>query len=567
MKKLPIGIEDFQELITKDYYYTDKTGLIKEILEKGLKVLLYTRPRRFGKTLNMSMFKSFFEIGTDPKLFEDLAISKEKELCEKYLGKYPVIFISLKSIDCNSYEEALDAFSTLISKEARRIKDLIDITKFNSWYQDLFNKLLGDKKNIETIRSSLATMSELLERYYKTKVIILIDEYDVPLDKAQQHGYYNEMITLIRAFLGSALKTNSSLEFAVLTGCMRISKESIFTGLNNFEMNGISDTLYSSYFGLTEQEVDLILDYYDLSESHTEAKEWYDGYLFGDSYVYCPWSIIKYVKSKTIDKSADPEDYWVNSSGNEIITSFLKQYGDFVSEDFEQLLAGKSLKKQILETLTYGDVMASPDNIWSLLYMTGYLTKDNTNYNVPVDRRNFFVKIPNKEVTDVFITSSNRWMNESISYNDKEQFFTALWSGDTKALTRIISDLLFNTISYFDYAEKFYHAFLAGLLVNKRYKVDSNYETGLGRSDIVIKDSRNRKAAILELKFTKDEKKIMESCNKALDQIKEKRYVDAVRNEGYREILEYGATFYKKECIVIARNISLQSSISSETVS
>lgn len=567
MKKLPIGIEDFQELITKDYYYTDKTGLIKEILEKGLKVLLYTRPRRFGKTLNMSMFKSFFEIGTDPKLFEDLAISKEKELCEKYLGKYPVIFISLKSIDCNSYEEALDAFSTLISKEARRIKDLIDITKFNSWDQDLFNKLLGDKKNIETIRSSLATMSELLERYYKTKVIILIDEYDVPLDKAQQHGYYNEMITLIRAFLGSALKTNSSLEFAVLTGCMRISKESIFTGLNNFEMNGISDTLYSSYFGLTEQEVDLILDYYDLSESHTEAKEWYDGYLFGDSYVYCPWSIIKYVKSKTIDKSADPEDYWVNSSGNEIITSFLKQYGDFVSEDFEQLLAGKSLKKQILETLTYGDVMASPDNIWSLLYMTGYLTKDNTNYNVPVDRRNFFVKIPNKEVTDVFITSSNRWMNESISYNDKEQFFTALWSGDTKALTRIISDLLFNTISYFDYAEKFYHAFLAGLLVNKRYKVDSNYETGLGRSDIVIKDSRNRKAAILELKFTKDEKKIMESCNKALDQIKEKRYVDAVRNEGYREILEYGATFYKKECIVIARNISLQSSISSETVS
>lgn len=554
MKKLPIGIEDFRELITKDYYYTDKTGLIKEIIEKGLKVLLYTRPRRFGKTLNMSMLKNFFEIGADSHLFNGLAISKEKELCEQYLGKYPVIFISLKSIDCNSYEEALDAFSTIISKEARRIKDLIDITKFNSWDRKLFDNLLDDKKNIETIRSSLAVMSELLERYHKTKVIVLIDEYDVPLDKAQQHGYYNEMIILMRAFLGSALKTNSSLEFAVLTGCMRISKESIFTGLNNFEMSGISDTLYSSYFGMTDQEIDLMLKYYGLAKFHTEAKEWYDGYLFGNSYVYCPWSIIKYVKSKTIDESAEPEDYWVNSSGNEIIIEFLKQYGDFVSDDFEQLLAGKSLKKQILETLTYCDVMASPDNIWSMLYMTGYLTKDNTNYNVPVDRRNFFVKIPNKEVTDVFIMSSNRWMNESISYNDKEQFFTALWSYDTKALTRIISDLLFNTISYFDYAEKFYHAFLAGLLVNKRYKVDSNYETGLGRSDIVIKDSRNRKAAILELKFTKNENEIMKLCNEALDQIKKNRYTDAVRNEGYREILEYGVTFYKKGCIVIARS-------------
>lgn len=554
MKKLPIGIEDFQELITKDYYYTDKTGLIKEIIEKGLKVLLYTRPRRFGKTLNMSMLKNFFEIGADSHLFSGLAISKEKELCEQYLGKYPVIFISLKSIDCNSYEEALDAFSTIISKEARRIKDLIDITKFNPWDRRLFNKLLDDKKNIETIRSSLAVMSELLERYHKTKVIVLIDEYDVPLDKAQQHGYYNEMITLMRAFLGSALKTNSSLEFAVLTGCMRISKESIFTGLNNFEMSGISDTLYSSYFGMTDQEIDLMLKYYGLAKFHTEAKEWYDGYLFGNSYVYCPWSIIKYVKSKTIDESAEPEDYWVNSSGNEIIIEFLKQYGNFVSDDFEQLLAGKSLKKQILETLTYCDVMASPDNIWSMLYMTGYLTKDNTNYNVPVDRRNFFVKIPNKEVTDVFIMSSNRWMNESISYNDKEQFFTALWNYDTKALTKIISDLLFNTISYFDYAEKFYHAFLAGLLVNKKYKVDSNYETGLGRSDIVIKDSRNRKAAILELKFSKDENKIMELCNEALEQIKTRRYVDVVRNEGYREILEYGVTFYKKGCVVIARS-------------
>ena len=554
MKRLPIGIEDFRELIIKDYYYTDKTGLIKEIIEKGLKVLLYTRPRRFGKTLNMSMLKNFFEIGADSHLFSGLAISKEKELCEQYLGKYPVIFISLKSIDCNSYEEALDAFSTIISKEARRIKDLIDITKFNPWDRRLFNKLLDDKKNIETIRSSLAVMSELLERYHKTKVIVLIDEYDVPLDKAQQHGYYNEMITLMRAFLGSALKTNSSLEFAVLTGCMRISKESIFTGLNNFEMSGISDTLYSSYFGMTDQEIDLMLKYYGLAKFHTEAKEWYDGYLFGNSYVYCPWSIIKYVKSKTIDESAEPEDYWVNSSGNEIIIEFLKQYGNFVSDDFEQLLAGKSLKKQILETLTYCDVMASPDNIWSMLYMTGYLTKDNTNYNVPVDRRNFFVKIPNKEVTDVFIMSSNRWMNESISYNDKEQFFTALWSYDTKALTRIISDLLFNTISYFDYAEKFYHAFLAGLLVNKRYKVDSNYETGLGRSDIVIKDSRNRKAAILELKFTKNENEIMKLCNEALDQIKKNRYTDAVRNEGYREILEYCVTFYKKGCIVIARS-------------
>ena len=358
MKRLPIGIEDFRELIIKDYYYTDKTGLIKEIIEKGLKVLLYTRPRRFGKTLNMSMLKNFFEIGADSHLFSGLAISKEKELCEQYLGKYPVIFISLKSIDCNSYEEALDAFSTIISKEARRIKDLIDITKFNPWDRRLFNKLLDDKKNIETIRSSLAVMSELLERYHKTKVIVLIDEYDVPLDKAQQHGYYNEMITLMRAFLGSALKTNSSLEFAVLTGCMRISKESIFTGLNNFEMSGISDTLYSSYFGMTDQEIDLMLKYYGLAKFHTEAKEWYDGYLFGNSYVYCPWSIIKYVKSKTIDESAEPEDYWVNSSGNEIIIEFLKQYGNFVSDDFEQLLAGKSLKKQILETLTYCDVMA-----------------------------------------------------------------------------------------------------------------------------------------------------------------------------------------------------------------
>lgn len=550
MKSLPVGIDDFEKVRSGNYYYVDKTGLIRDIINQKAEVTLFTRPRRFGKTLNMSMLKNFFEIGTDPALFDGLAISEEKELCEKYLGRFPVISISLKDVGGNSYEEACGRLVSVINEEARRIRRLIKEEALTADEKGLYEDLLDKNMGMQTLGSSLSVMAELLNKCCGRKVIILIDEYDVPLDKANQQGYYNQMITLIGAILGDSLKTNANLDFAVLTGCMRISKESIFTGLNNFDVRTISDTKYDEYFGLTDAEVKTMLQCYGLEAYYPEVKQWYDGYLFGNNLVYCPWSIIKYVNYKKDDPAMEPVDYWANSSGNAVIGEFLSKYGDSVSEDFEKLLNGESLFREITENLTYGEIMTSKQNIWSLLYMSGYLTKDRTDRGIPVSRKNFFVKIPNMEVRDVFAESAKRWMLNSLACSNRNQLFDALWNKDSALLTMKIGDLLFNTISYHDYAESFYHAFLVGLLSNDIYKVESNYENGLGRSDIVVKDSRQRRAVIIEVKVSETGNDLEVLCDVALKQIKTKRYSEKIKADGYRKVVEYGITFYKKDCLV-----------------
>ena len=551
MKKLPVGIENFKELIENQYYYIDKTELVKDILTSGAKVTLFTRPRRFGKTLNMSMLKTFFEVGTDAELFRNLKITENEEICKQYLGKYPVIFISLKSVDGPSYKEALLQLAEVITTECLRFRYLLDSDCLLEFDKNRFLKLLSCDGTEETVLLySLKWMTALLEMHYKKKVIVLIDEYDVPLDKAYQYGYYDKMTGILRGMFGNVLKTNSSLELAILTGCLCISKESIFTGLNNFDVKTISDSRFDEYFGITEEEVKILLQDYQLTEYFSEAKEWYDGYLFGKKFVYCPWSVINYVHDKMDDLDAPPLDYWANCSSNSIIMEFLNKTEFDVSEKFELLLNGESILEEIRENLTYDEVMDSETNIWSLLYSSGYLTRDTSKTNSFVTRKRFFLKIPNQEIMDVFRDNVKRWTMNTIHNSNRKEFFKALWSGDTDHVSSILSDLLFTTISYHDYAESFYHAMVVGLLSNAGYGVESNYENGLGRSDIVLKDKKNRRAIVMEIKISNDEKDLPKDCLRALSQIEEKRYGDKIQSDGYRDVLAYGISFYKKECMV-----------------
>lgn len=402
MRKLPVGIDDFRKIRENDYYYVDKTDLIRDIIDNGSEVTLFTRPRRFGKTLNMSMLKTFFEIGTDPALFEDLKISKEKDLCEKHLGKYPVIFMSLKEVSGLNYEEAVSKLRDLMAEIIGKYEFMLYDHKLSTFQRQRLEKmLLGDWNGIN-LSLSLKILSDILLQYYGRRVIILIDEYDVPLDKAYQCGYYEEMVSFIRSLFGAALKSNSSLAFAVLTGCLRISKESIFTGLNNFDVRTISDVQFDECFGLTDTEVQQMMDDYQLSAYYMEAKEWYDGYVFGRKYVYCPWSMINYVNAKIVDHTSEPFDYWINSSSNSIIREFLSKREYDVSEKFERLLQGEAILEELSENLTYDEVMDSESNIWSLLYASGYLTKDLSRDSSLAGRKKCFLKIPNREIEDVW---------------------------------------------------------------------------------------------------------------------------------------------------------------------
>ena len=557
-RKLPIGIDGFEKIRTNDFYYADKTLFIKELLQNWGEVNLFTRPRRFGKTLNMSMLKCFFEIGGDPALFEGLKIAQEKELCEKYMGKFPVISISLKSVDGLSYEAAVTALRRAIGNEACRFGFLTESERLGQNDKELYMGLTAvkDGQYLMTdgvLTDSLKTLSLLLEKHYGQKAILLIDEYDVPLDKAFQAGYYDEMVSLIRNLLGNALKTNDSLYFAVLTGCLRISKESIFTGLNNPKVHTISDVRYDEYFGFTNADVDELLEFYGLSAYKDTIKDWYDGYRFGDTDVYCPWDVINYCDELLADPSAEPENYWANTSGNDLIRRLLKKANQSTRNDVEQLINGGTIIKPIRQELTYREVEDSIDNIWSVLYSTGYLTCRRR-----VPGKKMELVLPNWEVRELFIELVKDWFEETTQADSGRisRFCEAFPSGDTDTIQKMLGDYLWDSISVRDTAvrrnmkENFYHGMLLGLLQNQdSWLVKSNAETGEGYSDISIQ-TPDRVGIVIELKYA-DDGNLEKACAEALGQIEEKKYAESLKRWGTKKILKYGIAFYEKECMVV----------------
>lgn len=575
-KKLPVGIENFEEFSLENFYYVDKTMFISELLQNWGKVNLFTRPRRFGKSLNMSMLKCFFEVGNDPKLFEGLKIMQEKEICETYMGKFPVISISLKNVDGLSFETAAAALCRIIGNEALRFWFLSESDQLTQDDKELYNGLTAIKDGSflmteDILADSLKTLSRLLSKHYKQKVILLIDEYDVPLDKAFQAGYYDEMVSLIRSMLGNALKTNESLYFAVLSGCLRISKESIFTGLNNLKVHTISDVRYDEYFGFTGKEVDEILTFYGLSSYKDVVREWYDGYRFGNVDVYCPWDVINYCDQLLADPDAEPENYWANTSGNDLVRRLLKRADQTTRGEVERLINGETITRVIRQELTYRDVEDSVDNIWSVLYSTGYLTQRNR-----LPGRQVKLSLPNREVKDLFIDLVKDWFQETtLADSDRiNRFCAAFPAGDASAIQDMLRDYLWGSISVRDTAVRtnmkenlhsvkatskspkkqdsrvcFYHGLLLGLLRSQgNWLIQSNAETGEGYSDISV-CTRERTGIVIELKYAHDGN-LEAACAEALKQIRERKYAEGLKLRGMKNIIRYGIAFYEKECMV-----------------
>lgn len=557
--KLPVGIENFEEIRKFGFYYMDKTKLIEQLVETGGKVTLFTRPRRFGKTLNMSMLRAFFETGADTTLFDGLYIAGNKEICEQYMGKYPVIFLSLKSVEGLSYEDARYRITELAGREAQRFSFLSESDKLSDnekeQYQAivaLHNGKYSMDENILT--SSIYILSHLLHRHYGQKTVILIDEYDVPLDKAFQNGYYREMVSLIRGLFGMALKTNDSLQFAVLTGCLRISKESIFTGFNNFEVLSVLNVPYDESFGFTDNEVEKLLDDYTFSDHYPEVKEWYDGYHFGNTDIYCPWDVIRYCKSLCADPNAMPEDFWSNSSGNAIVRRFIDKADVQTKNEIERLIAGECIEKEISLELTYDELDKSIENLWSVLFTTGYLTHQGR-----TESGKYRLTIPNREIKNLFIKKIREWFSD-VSRNDGkklEEFSNAFLEKNPEKIEQIFGDYLWNTISIRDTAvakekkENFYHGILLGLLgYTATWLTKSNAESGTGYSDILVEVPDNRTGIVIELKYAENGD-MDAACAKALEQIEEKDYVDRLRQDGMRNFIKYGIACFKKDCKVV----------------
>ena len=564
LKRLPVGMDDFKEIRKSEFYYIDKTKLIEQVLENWSKVNLFTRPRRFGKTLNMSMLKCFFEIGTDTTFFDGLYISKNQALCEEYMGKYPVVLLSLKSVEGLTFEEARASLCELIAGEVRRFKfleksDRLDDDEKNAYHdlifiQNLKEAILGTK-----LKFSLKKISELLYKHYGQKAIILIDEYDVPLDKAFQHGYYREMVTLIRGLFGEAFKTNDFLQFAVLTGCLRISKESIFTGLNNFKVYAANDLRYDEAFGFTNEEVKQLLADYYLEEHFAEVKEWYDGYHFGNADIYCPWDVINYVDDLVFDPQARPKSYWINSSGNELVKRFIDKADTTTRDEIEELIAGHAVKKRIRMDLTYDEVDNTIDNVWSVLFTTGYLTREGREMDGI-----YRLIIPNKEVREVFVLQISEWFNRVVA-NDRastEKINRGFLEGKTEDIQQELTHFLGESISVLDTKarneekEIFYHGILIGILKNNaNWAVRSNRESGDGYADILIKPKNPDTGIVIELKYARSFKELDQACERALEQIKDRRYDEALREDGRNEVLAYGIAFWKKRCKVVVDKI------------
>lgn len=559
-KKLPIGIDNFEKIRTNDFYYVDKTLFIKELLENWGEVNLFTRPRRFGKTLNMSMLKSFFDIGSDLTLFEGLQIAQETELCEKYQGNFPVISISLKSVDGLQYDSAVAALRRIIGNEASRFDFLGESKKLNQNEKELYRGLTAVTDGTylmadDILTDSLKTLSQLLEKHYGQKVILLIDEYDVPLDKAFQGKYYEEMVSLIRNLLSNALKTNDSLYFAVLTGCLRISKESIFTGLNNLKVHTISDVRYDEYFGFTETDVEELLTFYELSSYKDTIREWYDGYRFGNTDVYCPWDVMNYCDELLAAPGTLPQNYWANTSGNDLIRRMLRNASLTTKRETEEMLNGGQITKRIKQELTYREIDDSVENVWSVLYSTGYLTGMHVEQE---DADVFRLWIPNGEIRKLFYSLVEDWFRETTrsDTNRISRFCAALPAGDADTIQEMLGDYLWDSISVRDTAvrrnrkENFYHGMLLGLLQSRdSWLVQSNAETGEGYSDISIQ-TPERLGIVIEVKYAGDGN-LEKACQEALEQIEEKKYAEGLKRRGMRQIIRYGIAFHEKECMVV----------------
>lgn len=568
--KLPVGIDDFRKLRESHFYYVDKTRLIEQLLLNWSEVTLFTRPRRFGKTLNMSMLKSFFDIGTDKALFDGLYISGNKELCDEYMGKYPVIFLSLKGVEGLTYEEAFEAFVRIMGKEVNRVSFLADSDKLTQIEREQYKgftimkngRLAFDK---EKLISSLQLLSQLLYKHYGKKAVILIDEYDVPLDKAFQNGYYNEMVSLIRGLFGQALKTNEFLQFAVLTGCLRISKESIFTGLNNFKVMSITDSRFDEQFGFTDEEVRKLLSDYGMDSHFDEVKEWYDGYHFGRADVYCPWDVINHADHLRDDSDAKPQTYWINSSGNSLVRRLINRADSSTKDEIERLIAGEAVEKVIRQDLTYDEIENSIDNIWSVLFTTGYLTKIGEVKLPDSESYAYMLVIPNKEVREVFVLQIQEWFKAVVANdNDAMKLLSkAILDKDEEILARQLNIVMGRMISILDtkapddMKENFYHGLLLGLLrgSNPDWLIKSNRESGDGFSDILIKPENPDLGIVIEVKYAKEFKGLDAACDAAMAQIKQKRYDETLRDEGRCDILAYGIAFCRKRCKVAGEKL------------
>lgn len=568
--KLPVGIDDFRKLRESHFYYVDKTRLIEQLLLNWSEVTLFTRPRRFGKTLNMSMLKSFFDIGTDKALFDGLYISGNKELCDEYMGKFPVIFLSLKSVEGLTYDEAFEAFVRIMGKEVTRLSFLADSDKLTQIEQEQYKgltimkngRLVFDK---EKLISSLQLLSQLLYKHYGKKVVILIDEYDVPLDKAFQNGYYKEMVSLIRGLFGQALKTNEFLQFAVLTGCLRISKESIFTGLNNFKVMSITDSRFDEQFGFTDSEVKKLLSDYGMDSHYDEVKEWYDGYHFGRADVYCPWDVINHVDHLRDDSAAKPQTYWINSSGNSLVRRLINRADSSTKDEIERLIAGEAIEKVIRLDLTYDEIDNTIDNIWSVLFTTGYLTKIGEVKLPDSESYAYKLVIPNKEVREVFVLQIQEWFKAVVANdNDTMKLLSkAILDKEETILARQLNIVMGRMISILDtkapddMKENFYHGLLLGLLrgSNPDWLIKSNRESGDGFSDILIKPENPDLGIVIEVKYAKEFKGLDAACDAAMAQIKQKRYDETLRDEGRCDILAYGIAFCRKRCRVVGEKL------------
>ena len=541
---VPVGISNFEKIRQDGYYYVDKTGLIKDMLKNKIpEVTLITRPRRFGKTLAMSMLASFFDIRRDSKkLFQGLNISKEQQLCNDWMNQYPTLFLSFKDVDGTIFENALGLLQFTIAELCKKHTYLIESDGVDQDDKETFRKLKSMGSNLPELQGSIIMLMNMMKAYYNKPVILLIDEYDVPIAKASSNGYYKEMLEVMKAMLSTALKDNEALKFAVVTGCLKIAKESVFTGTNNFVSDTISSERYNEYYGFTQKDVDQILQDAQIEEKASDIKEWYDGYRFGEFDVYCPWDVMNYLWDLTNNQNAKPVSYWKNTSDNAIIRSFIDYSGAAIKKKLEILISGGSIRQQIEENLTYDYLHSSEENLWSILYLTGYLTnasEQDTDGTIEL-------KIPNKEIKEIFETTVKKWFEDNAKTIDRKELFDAVWTGNADILTKEIGTLLRMTISYHDYKEDFYHAFLAGIFAGAGYVVESNKEHGEGRSDIVIYDDYEGKVAIFEAKKSQNPEEMKLDCEKAIKQINEKMYANEFE-DAYDEILCYGISFFKNK--------------------
>ena len=558
--KLPVGIDSFEKLRKEGFYYIDKTGLIRDLLNNWGEVNLFTRPRRFGKTLNMSMLKSFFEIGADGTLFDGLAISKETALCEEYMGKFPVIFISLKGVDGLTFADAYGMLRLLIRSEVSRMQALLESERISEGDKKPLERILREQDTQDDILNSLKTLSTLLYRHYGQKTVLLIDEYDVPLDKAFHHGYYREMVALIRGLFGQALKTNEYLQFAVLTGCLRVAKESIFTGLNNFKVLSIIDPRFDEHFGFTDAEVKQLLADYGLEQQFDEIKEWYDGYRFGDVDVYCPWDVVNHVDLLRAKPDARPQAYWINTSGNDMVKRFVDKADKTTQQEIERLIDGEAIAKDVQLELTYDEVDRTIDNLWSVLFTTGYLT-----YTGVLEDGRYNLVIPNREVREVFVRQIQEWFRENVISDARpmQALHKAFLNGDAEGVTAGLTAIMGRMISVLDtkardaQKENFYHGLLLGLLRSEpTWLIRSNAESGEGFSDILVEPEDPDAGIVIEVKYAPTFRGLEQACARAMEQIKARRYDERLREDGREDILAYGIAFNKKRCKAVCERLS-----------